>query len=202
MFYSLTGTVIFYDSQSVALSCSGVAFKCLTSMNTLKKVAKKGEEVTLFTYLNVREDALDLFGFADERELDCFKLLISISGIGPKMALAILSVLSFDELSLAIAAGDAKAITSAPGIGKKMAERIIMELKDKIASGMAEGMFDSATASIAVASSSGNTSEAIAALTGLGYSQSEAASAVSRLDASSSVEDLIKNALKLLSKQV
>jgi Holliday junction DNA helicase RuvA len=202
MFYSITGTVVFYDSQSVAVSCSGVSFKCLTSMNTLKRVAKKGEEVTLFTHLNVREDALDLFGFADERELDCFKLLISISGIGPKMALAILSVLSPDELSLAIASGDSKAIASAPGIGSKKAQRIIMELKDKIASGMAEGMFDSEIASVAQVSGSGNTAEAISALTMLGYSQTEAASAVSKLDVNDSVENLIKNALKLLSKQV
>ncbi len=97
MFYSLTGTVVHYDTQSVAISCGGVAFNCQTSMNTLKQVAKTGEEVTVFTYLNVREDALDLFGFSTERELECFKLLISISGIGPKMALAILSVLNPDE---------------------------------------------------------------------------------------------------------
>ena len=202
MFYSLTGTVVFYDTSSVAVSCGGVAFNCQTSLNTLKTVAKKGDEVTLYTYLNVREDALDLFGFASERELECFKLLISISGIGPKMALAILSVLNPDELSLAIAAGDYKAIASAQGIGAKKAQRIVMELKDKIASGMLVDVFDSTSVDVAQAASNGNTSEAISALTMLGYSQTEAASAVSRLDQSKSVEDMIKEALKLLSKQV
>lgn len=202
MFYSLTGTVVFYDTQSVAISCGGVAFNCQTSMNTLKVVAKKGEEVTVFTYLNVREDALDLFGFATERELECFKLLISISGIGPKMALAILSVLNPDELSLAIAAGDYKVIATAQGIGAKKAQRIVMELKDKVASGSLTDVFDSSSVDVAKASSNGNTAEAISALTMLGYSQSESASAVSRVDQSKSVEEMIKDALKLLAKQV
>lgn len=202
MFYSLTGTVVFYDTQSVAISCGGVAFHCQTSMNTLKRVSRKGDEVTVFTYLNVREDALDLFGFADERELECFKLLISISGIGPKMALAILSVLDPDSLSMAIAAGDYKAIASAQGIGAKKAQRIVMELKDKIASGMLSEVFDPSTVEVAQAASGGNKAEAISALTMLGYSQTESASAVSRLDSSMTVEQMIKEALKLLSKQV
>ncbi len=202
MFYSLTGTVVHFDTQSVAISCSGVAFNCLTSMNTLKSVAKKGDEVTVYTYLNVREDALDLFGFATEKELECFKLLISISGIGPKMALAILSVLNPDEFTLAVAAGDYKAISVAQGIGAKKAQRVIMELKDKIASGMFTDVFDSSGVDVAQASSNGNTAEAISALTMLGYSQTEAASVVSKLDRSLSVEEIIKQALKLLSKQV
>ncbi len=202
MFYSLTGTVVHYDTQSVAISCGGVAFNCQTSMNTLKQVAKTGEEVTVFTYLNVREDALDLFGFSTERELECFKLLISISGIGPKMALAILSVLNPDELSLAIASGDYKVIATAQGIGAKKAQRIVMELKDKVAAGAITELFDSSATEVAQASSGGNTAEAISALAMLGYSQSEAASAVSRVDKSLSVEGIIKEALKILSKQV
>jgi len=202
MFYSLTGTVVHYDSQSVAVSCGGVAFNCQTSMNTLKQVAKTLEEVTLFTYLNVREDALDLFGFSTERELECFKLLISISGIGPKMALAVLSVLNPDELSIAIASGDYKVIATAQGIGAKKAQRIVMELKDKVTSETLTELFDASTVEIADASKGGNTAEAISALTMLGYSQSEAASAVSKTDKSLSVEEIIKQALKLLSKQV
>lgn len=202
MFYSLTGTVVHYDTQSVAVSCSGVAFLCQTSTNTLKKIAQKGAEVTVYTYLNVREDALDLFGFAEEKELDCFKLLISVSGVGPKMALSILSVLTVEELSMAIAAGDSKAISAANGVGSKMAQRIIMELKDKIAAGMFSDVFDSSSVSVAKASSSGNSAEAVSALTMLGYTQTEAASAVSKLDGSKTVEELIKDALKLLSKQV
>ncbi len=202
MFYSLTGTVVRFDASSVAVSCGGVAFNCQTSMNTLKQVAKTGEEVTVYTYLNVREDALDLFGFSTERELECFKLLISISGIGPKMALAILSVLNPDELSLAIASGDYKVIATAQGIGAKKAQRIVMELKDKVASGNMTEIFDASSAQVASVSSGGNTAEAISALTMLGYSQSEAATAVSKTDKSLSVEEIIKQALKQLSKQV
>ncbi|MCR4564225.1 MAG: Holliday junction branch migration protein RuvA [Clostridiales bacterium] len=202
MFYSLTGTVVRFDASSVAVSCGGVAFNCQTSMNTLKQVAKTGEEVTVYTYLNVREDALDLFGFSTERELECFKLLISISGIGPKMALAILSVLNPDELSLAIASGDYKVIATAQGIGAKKAQRIVMELKDKVASGNMAEIFDASSAQVASVSSGGNTAEAISALTMLGYSQSEAATAVSKTDKSLSVEEIIKQALKQLSKQV
>ncbi|MBO4339231.1 MAG: Holliday junction branch migration protein RuvA [Clostridia bacterium] len=202
MFYSLTGTVVRFDASSVAVSCGGVAFNCQTSMNTLKQVSKTGEEVTVYTYLNVREDALDLFGFSTERELECFKLLISISGIGPKMALAILSVLNPDELSLAIASGDYKVIATAQGIGAKKAQRIVMELKDKVASGNMAEIFDASSAQVASVSSGGNTAEAISALTMLGYSQSEAATAVSKTDKSLSVEEIIKQALKQLSKQV
>ena len=202
MFYSLTGTVVHYDSSSVAISCGGVAFNCQASMNTLRLIAKKGEEVTVYTYLNVREEALDLFGFSTERELECFKLLISISGIGPKMALAILSVLNPDDFSLAIASGDYKVIATAQGIGPKKAQRIVMELKDKVTSESLSEIFDSSTVEIAEATSTGNTAEAISALTMLGYSQSEAATAVSKTDKSLSVEEIIKQALKLLSKQV
>ncbi|MBQ2812810.1 MAG: Holliday junction branch migration protein RuvA, partial [Clostridia bacterium] len=121
MFYSLTGTVVHTDETSVALSCGGVAFRCYTSFNTLRKIASTGETVTLYTYLAVREDALDLFGFADTDELDCFKILIGVSGVGPKAGLAILSQLTPDKLALAVASGDVKAITAAQGVGPKIA---------------------------------------------------------------------------------
>lgn len=202
MFYSITGTVVFFDSQFVAVNCGGVAFKCATTMNTLKKIAKTGELVTVYTYLNVREDALDLFGFADEKELECFKLLIGVSGVGPKAALAILSALTPDKLAVSIASGDAKAISAAQGVGAKLAQRVIMELKDKLAAGLYSEAFSADVSSVSSVAERENTAEAVSALTMLGYSQSDAATAVSKLDNTETVENLIKDALKLLAKQV
>ncbi len=197
MFYSLTGKIIYKDEQTVAISCGGVGFKCFTTRNTLSKLALLNDEVTVFTHLNVREDALDLFAFATNDELDAFKLLISVSGVGPKAALAILSELSPDAFAVAVASGDSKAITAANGVGPKLAQRVIMELKDKIANvSFISEESSSVSTAVNVANKMNNTSEAIAALTALGYSQSEASVAVSKLSPSLSVEELIKGALK------
>ena len=134
MFYSLTGKIIHKDEQSVALLVGGVGFKCFTTRSTLAKInASNNHEETLFTYLNVREDALDLFGFYTNEELDAFKLLLGVSGVGPKAALAILSELTPDSFAVAVASGDTKAITQANGVGPKLAQRIVLELKDKLA---------------------------------------------------------------------
>lgn len=197
MFYSLTGKIIYKDEQTVAISCGGVGFKCFTTRNSLAKLSLQSGEVTVFTHLNVREDALDLFGFATNDELDAFKLLISVSGVGPKAALAILSELTPDAFAVAVASGDTKAITAANGVGPKLAQRVIMELKDKIANvGFISEESSSVSSAVNTANSMSNTSEAIAALTALGYSQTEASVAVSKLSPSLSVEELIKGALK------
>ena len=197
MFYSLTGKIIYKDEQTVAISCGGVGFKCFTTRNSLAKLSLQSGEVTVFTHLNVREDALDLFGFATNDELDAFKLLISVSGVGPKAALAILSELSPDAFAVAVASGDAKAITAANGVGPKLAQRVIMELKDKIANvSFISEESSSVSTAVNTANSMNNTSEAIAALTALGYSQTEASVAVSKLSPNLSVEELIKGALK------
>ena len=197
MFYSLTGKIIYKDEQTVAISCGGVGFKCFTTRNSLAKLSLQSGEVTVFTHLNVREDALDLFGFATSDELDAFKLLITVSGVGPKAALAILSELSPDAFAVAVASGDAKAITAANGVGPKLAQRVIMELKDKIANvGFISEESSSVSNAVNTANSMTNTSEAIAALTALGYSQTEASVAVSKLSPNLSVEELIKGALK------
>ena len=200
MFYSITGNVVYFDSQCVALDCNGVAFKCFATANTLKNVAKKGERVTLFTHLNVKEDALDLFGFYTQQELDCFKLLIDVNGVGPKVALAILSELSPEKLAVCIASGDIKSITRANGVGPKVAQRVVLELKDKLAKGLDLGEMGVEIEAAGVATDSGNTAEAVAALTMLGYSQSESAVAIGKLDPTLSVEELIKQALKQLAK--
>ncbi|MCR4925444.1 MAG: Holliday junction branch migration protein RuvA [Clostridiales bacterium] len=197
MFYSLTGTVVYTDMNSFAIDVGGVAFKCFASLNTLKQLGSAGVKATVFTHLNVREDALDLFGFYDNAELDCFKLLTSVNGVGPKAALAILSELTPERLALTIAAGDSKAITKAQGVGPKIAQRIVLELKDKVAKNLETStVTDFAQSSLS--ETSGASMEAISALVVLGYSQTDAAQAVAKISGDLSVEQIIKQALKYL----
>lgn len=198
MFYSVSGAVVDYGVNFVAVEAGGVAFLCFTSSQTAGKCSIIGENVTLYTYLNVREDAIELYGFYDKNELDCFKMLIGVSGVGAKMALSLLSEYSPDKIILSIAAGDHKALTKASGIGTKLAQRITLELKDKIGSLSSETAEN--IAAVSSVSQNSVTAEAVAALVMLGYSQSEASLAVSNLDPSLSVEELIKQSLKLLSK--
>ncbi len=202
MFYSITGKIVYVDTQSVAIETGGIAFRCSTTLTTLKRIGEKGNTATLYTYLNVREDALDLFGFADEQELECFKLLIGVSGVGPKAALAILSELTPDKLALCLATGDSKAITRAQGVGPKLAQRVVLELKDKLAKGLELSAVTPEIEAAGIAAAEGSAAEAVSALTMLGYSQSEAAAAVAKLDAALSVEDMIRQALKTLARQV
>ena len=202
MFYSITGRVVHRDTQSVALETGGVAFQCSTTLSTLKTIGEKGSTATLYTYLNVREDALDLFGFATEQELECFKLLIAVSGVGPKAALSILSELTPDKLALCLATGDSKSITRAQGVGPKLAQRVVLELKDKLAKGLELPADSPEIQAAGLAAADGNAAEAVSALVMLGYSQSEAAVAVSKLDGALPVEELIKQALKQLARQV
>lgn len=200
MFYSLTGNIIMTDATGVAIDCGGVGFRCNASLNTLRKVGATGSKITLYTHLAVREDALELFGFYDMQELDCFRLLISISGVGPKAALAVLSEMTPDRLALAVANGDAKSVTRAQGIGPKIAQRIILELKGKLTVNV-DGD-DISETEIVSQSSNSNITEAIGALQFLGYSQHEASKAVRSLDPSMGVEDLIKKALAILAKNL
>lgn len=198
MFYSITGTLVYSDLSSVAIDCNGVAFRCNVSMNTLQHMPQRNSKVTVYTYLNVREDALDLFGFYSADELDMFKLITSVSGVGPKNALAILSEFEPDNLRIIIASGDAKSLTRASGVGTKLAQRIILELKDKV--GSIGGNIEAEIASVGAVSASKNAAEAVEALVSLGYSQSEASLAVGRLDSQLSVEELIRLALKSMAK--
>ena len=197
MFYSLTGSLIKTGAGFAVVECGGVGFMCQTSNYTLAEISSE-KTVTLYTYLNVREDALDLFGFSDEYELEWFRLLISVNGVGPKAALAILSELTPDKLALSISASDVKAITRAPGIGPKIAQRIILDLKDKV-KGIVSESVSQQTSAVGAVNDMANTSEAVAALTMLGYSQSDASVAVSKIDPSLSVEDIIRQALRVLS---
>ena len=196
MIYSVTGKLIHTDAELAVVECGGVGYACRTSLSTLQKIAGK-EEVSLLTYLSVREDGVELFGFADPEELRSFKLLISVSGVGPKAAISILSAMTPQQFALSVATGDAKSFTQVKGIGKKTAERICLELKDKVAG---ETISVRGQKSIAAPVGGGSVGEAITALEVLGYSAAEAAGAISRLDPSLSVEELIKGALKQLAR--
>ncbi len=201
MFYSLTGKIVKVGTSSVAVECGGVAFLCLTSNNTIASLSGE-KNATLYTYLHVREDVMELYGFYDEYELQWFRMLITVNGVGPKAALAILSENQPDKLALCISAGDVKAITRASGIGPKIAQRIILDLKDKVTNIPVSSDGGAADyGRVSAVNDMPNTGEAVAALTMLGYSQTEAASAVSKLDPSLSVEALIKQALRYLSNQ-
>ena len=200
MFYSITGKAVALESGTVAISCGPVAFRCYCSANTLRDV-HIGDEVTLYTYLVVKEDALELIGFLTEGELEWFKLLITVSGVGPKAALAILSELRYEKLIVAISQGNEKAISASQGIGPKTAKRIILELKDKVTKMGAipeseGGAFDPETAL------SSEYADAVAALNMLGYSESESKSALRDVPPDMDAQQMIKYALKRLSRQV
>ncbi len=199
MLYSLTGKVVHIDTNALAVQCGGVAFYCAASLNTLRHVGAVGDEVTLYTYLAVREDALDLFGFADQQELQCFKLLTGVTGVGPKAALAILSQLEPARLALCVASGDAKTITKAQGVGNKLAQRVVLELKDKFKSQVPASFGADAEAAGSL-SACANCEEAVSALEMLGYARTEAAAAVGKLDSTLSAEELIRQALRSLSR--
>lgn len=200
MIYNLKGKLTVCDVNFIVVECGGVGFKCFTTLNTVKQIGKVGSEVNVFTHLSVREDAMDLYAFATPAELDAFKLLITVSGIGPKAAASILSVLTPDRLALCIASGDAKSITAAQGVGKKTAERVVLELKDKMNGIVSESVSSSVNNASSVESSSA--SEAVAALVALGYSQSDAAVVVGSLDKSMSVDEMIRHGLKQLAKNL
>ncbi len=198
MYYSLRGKLIFSDETSFAVECGGVGYMCFSTANTLKRLPKTGEEVFVFTYLNVREDAMDLFAFHDKKELECFKQLISVSGVGPKAGLAILSRLSPEALAASVAVGDVKAITQAQGVGPKLAQRVVLELKNKLKIDLEEAVGILREEDVTATTASGNIAEATAALVSLGYTRGEAQNVLKGADATVSTEDLIKIGLKKL----
>ncbi len=191
MIYSLNGKLIHTEADLAVVECGGVGYACKTTLSTLQKIAGE-ENVILLTYMSVREDAVELFGFADKEELRAFKLLISVSGVGPKAGLAILSAMNPQQFALAIATSDSKSFTQVKGIGKKTAERICLELKDKVAG---ETISVRGQTPIPIPQIGGNIGEAVTALEVLGYSSAEAAGSVSQLDPDLPVEELIKKAL-------
>ncbi len=200
MIYNVKGMLTYAEPTFAVVECGGVGFKCFISMTTLRQLPSAGKEVNLFTHLSVREDAMDLYGFYEEAELEAFKLLITVSGVGPKAAMAILSVLPPDRLSIAVSSGDARSIQQANGVGKKTAERVVLELKDKMA-----GLSTSAASvveGIQQVTSGSNAGEAVEVLVSLGFDRSDSAAAVGSMDKSLSVDDMVRKGLKMLSSQL
>ncbi len=195
MLYRLRGSLIHTEPSFAVIECAGVGYKCYTTMNTQRSLPAIGKEAVLYTHMNVREDAVDLFGFSSLAELNCFKLLTSVSGVGPKVGLAILSVLSPEQVAVAVAAGDFKTLTMAQGVGNKLAQRVILELKDKL---KALGGGEEVTAAAGVVNAAGNAAEAMNALTVLGYTPSDVAPVVAKFDSSLPVEELIRLTLKAM----
>lgn len=196
MYYYLNGNLAFVSTDTAVIDCGGVGYKTNISLNTYKSIKDK-KECKLYTYLNVKEDAMDLYGFYDEQEKLFFTFLISISGVGPKIALAVLSEFSTQELATTILAGDAKKLSRTSGVGPKMAQRICLEIKDKITKVSMEeiGEIDIPVTQTA------DTSEAVSVLIAWGYSKAEAISAVKHCSADNT-NDIVRQALKILSKNL
>lgn len=195
MIYSVRGKLIHTENSAAVVECGGVGYLCQTTMNTLKTL-KLNSEVTLYTYLNVREDAIDLFGFATQNELATFKTLISVSGVGPKAGLSILSELTAEQVAMAIATDDIKTITRAQGIGKKIAQRIILELKDKLTKSE-----QTQSGNVQMPQTAGgNVAKAIEALGVLGYTPADVSPVLANFDAGLPVEQLIAMTLKQMGR--
>lgn len=210
MIYCLSGELIVSDAvnYTVVIDCAGVGYKVTVTSNTLSHLpvaSTKPSKVRLYTYMQIREDALDLFGFYTTQELDMFKLLISVSGVGPKAAMSILSLLTPEKLADAVAREDAKAISKAPNVGAKTAARVILELKDKLAKEFptvsADHVADSAGHTGTASGENRNLSDAQDALLVLGYSRQEITAALKKVDQSASLETMIRAALAVLMKQ-
>ena len=194
----IKGTVVDIEESKIILECNGIGYNIFVPSSLVNSIGKTGKDIKVFTYLAVREDSMTLFGFSSKEELNIFKQIIGVSGIGPKGAIGILSTLTIDELKIAIMADDSKTIAKAPGIGPKTAKKIILELKDKIGSTPLIN-----TDSNIYVSDKADTdifSEAVSALIALGYSATEAHKAVSAaaslLDDTADTEAYVKMALK------
>ena len=200
MFYYLSGTVAHIEPHLAVIDCGGVGYACRTTSYTLSAL-KKGDKGKLFTHLNVREDAMELYGFATQEELNLFQQLISVSGVGPKAALSILSASTPANLALSIITGDEKALTCAQGIGKKIAQRVILELKDKLAKEQSSFTVPSGGGSAPMPLGGSKSGEAAAALAVLGYGSQEISTALKGIDMDAlPLEEIIRQALKKMVK--
>lgn len=199
MFYYVQGQLTHTAPYLAVVDCGGVGYACRTSSYTLAGL-KRGEQAKLYTHLHVREDLMELYGFGTEEERNCFLLLTGVSGVGPKAALSMLSAGSPERLALAIITGDEKALTLAPGIGKKIAQRIILELKDKLAKGQLGGGESIAGSGMTLIPEN-KTNEAAAALAVLGYGTAEIALVLKDIDLETlPLEEIIRQALRKMVK--
>lgn len=193
MFYYLQGIITIMDANLAVVDVNGAGYACHTTATTLSAL-RLNQEARLYTHCNIREDAFDIFGFATREELRNFQLLLGVSGVGPKAALAILSVTTPQTFTLAVMTGDERAIMAAPGVGKKLAQRVILELKDKL--GGQELDFSGGAAP--VQAPSGSAALASAALQELGYSASEIGTALKGCPPEASVEEMVRYALRAM----
>ena len=198
MFYYLNGIVAVLEQNLAVIDCGGVGFACNTTAYTLSQL-QLGKPYKLYTYCNIKEDAFDIYGFSSKEELSSFQQLLAVSGVGPKAALSILSSLTPDQFSLAIVTGDEKTLTRAPGVGKKMAQRILLELKDKMSGEVQTGSTLIGTVPVHGAS---KMAEATAALASLGYSHSEIGIALKGVDVDNlPLEEIVRRGLRAMVKQ-
>lgn len=201
MYYYINGELVLAEPNTAVVDAGGVGYKMTISGNTLGKLAgKNGSKVRLYTHLAVREDAMELYGFASLEELSAFRLLISVSGVGAKSAVSILSLMSPERFATAVITGDSKAISKAQGIGAKTAARIVLELKDKVGKELSAEDDIPYDADTEKGGESNNISEAVNALMVLGYTRAEALYALKGSEPSEEIEALIKGALARLMK--
>lgn len=198
MYAYIKGKIEDMDADRVVIEANNIGYNVFVPSGVMSSIGYTGREVKLYTYLNVKEDAFTLFGFLTKEDLELFKLLITVNGIGPKGAMGILGALSADDLRFAIMSGDSKTISSAPGIGAKTAQKIIIELKDKLKSVDFMKNVSLGDSGADMTSDGDIVSEAVLALTSLGYGQTEALRAIKQCDTNNTdtVEQLIKEALK------
>lgn len=201
MYYYVSGTVAHVEPYLAVIDCGGVGYACRTTNTTLASL-KKGKPGKLYTYLNVGEDIFELYGFATQNELNSFKLLLGVSGVGPKAALSILSAGTPESLAMAIVTGDEKTLTAAQGVGKKIAQRIILELKDKMSNETAASLdFSGGKGASAPAVFSNKATDAAQALAVLGYSSQEVSQALRGIDMENlPLEEIIRQSLKKMVK--
>ena len=197
MFYYVKGELVMTDPQSAVVDCGGVGYKLTVSMNTLSRLTELGKKVCLYTHFSVREDAGELFGFYDTEELYAFRLLISVSGVGPKAAIAILSLLSPAKFAVAVSTGDTKTLSKASGVGAKTAARIVLELKDKVS---ATAVADDGEAVVETARG-GIIDDAIEALMVLGYQRQTAQKALAGCKGET-LEELMRAALNKIGSKM
>ena len=200
MFYYLNGTITLLDANLAVVDCGGVGYACHTTNYTLARL-QLGKPAKLFTYCNIKEDAFDIFGFSTREELNCFERLLGVTGVGPKAALAILSAITPADLAMAVVMGDEKTLTAVPGIGKKIAQRIILELKDKLAKEQSFFTAGDGGGAPVMAVPGDKAKEAAAALAVLGYSGAEVVAALKGIDMTAlPLEEIIRQALKRMVK--
>lgn len=198
LFYYLNGTVAAMEANLAVIDCGGVGYACYTTSYTQSQLAV-GRAAKLYTYCSIREDAVDIFGFSSVQEKTCFERLLGVTGVGPRAALSVLSSMTPEQFTLAVVTGDEKALTAAPGVGRKLAQRILLELKDKLAGEQLDA--GGSGPALSLAGAGGKTAEASAALAALGYSQSEIGVSLRGVDVDSlTVEEIVRRCLRAMVK--